>query len=84
VSEILEEIRVTVTDQMRQRLLERRAQGRHDLPDEEIEMEARIAGTMAKSAAANGVAQAFQLGVNRTVTERDYEEITSKVITKKE
>lgn len=63
-AEILEAVRTDVVEKMRLRLLERRAQGRSDLSEDEIETLARIAGTLAKQAATSGMVRAFQLGRN--------------------
>lgn len=54
-----------VTDEVRENLLTRRDAKFHNLPDEEIESLARIAGRMARSATADAIAAAFQFGVQK-------------------
>lgn len=64
---VLDGVRDDVIARVAERLRERRAQGRHDLPDEEIDSIARIAGIAARNAAADGIADAYQSGVNAGV-----------------
>lgn len=59
-------------ERMRERLTERSASV--DLYTEvEIEHVSRLAGTLAKNAAADGIAESYQLGVNRSVTNEELE-----------
>lgn len=79
VAAILEDVRASTCSGMKARLESRRGQGRSDLSDEEIESLSRIAGVIARTAAANGIAEAYQMGVNRSVTRDEHDRPTSKV-----
>lgn len=62
---------------MRERLIERSASV--DLYTEvEIEHISRLAGTIAKNAAADGIAESYQMGVNRSVENEEYEAPTAR------
>lgn len=72
VASVLEKIRAEAALRMRERLLERSKSV--DLYTEvEIDHLSRLAGTIARNAAANGVAESYQLGVNRSVKNEEYE-----------
>ncbi len=75
VAEILKVVRDEATDEMRKRLVERSKSV--DLYTEvEIDHLSRLCGTIARNAAANGVAQSYQFGVNRAATAEDFERDT--------
>lgn len=72
VAGVLERVRVAAMERMRERLTERGASV--DLYTEvEIEHVSRLAGTIAKNAAADGIAESYQMGVNRSVTNEELE-----------
>jgi len=62
---ILTHVRDHTVMEMRRRLSERHEAGRNELPEEEIEMISRIAGTVARTLAETAVTQAYNLGVER-------------------
>ena len=67
VAAALNALHERVVEEFRELLGDRKTALFHDLPDEEIETEARIAGTMARAATADGISIAFQLGIKREV-----------------
>ena len=62
---ILARVRERVIVEMRHRLIERHEAGRNELPEEEIEMIARIAGTVCRGVADEALGEAYNLGVER-------------------
>ena len=79
VSAVLEHVRDEVVTQVKTRLEERRRQGWADISDEEIESIARMTGMVARKVAADGVAEAFQMGVNRSTTGEEHSRPTQRV-----
>jgi hypothetical protein len=59
--------------------LERRGSGYNELSDGEIESISRITGMIAKSHGANAVAEAYQMGVNRSVPPEAHDRPTFRV-----
>lgn len=76
VAGALERVRQGVYETMRDRMLKARENGRLDLSDEDIESMARLAAQAARRAAADGIAEAFQEGVNRSASVDDFKRIT--------
>lgn len=77
MAEVLENVRAAAVKTMRERLVERSASV--DLYTEvEIEHLSRLCGTIAKNAAADGIAESYQLGVNRSVTNEEHDRPTIK------
>lgn len=77
-----EHVRVAVVDQMTKYLIKWRndewhANQTNPIDDEEIVLQARIAGISAKTAAEDGIAQAHRWGVNSKATTEDHERKTT-------
>jgi hypothetical protein len=79
VAAVLEEVRDRVHREMVARLRARRSSGYLDVSDEAIESTARVAASIARTACADGIATAYQLGVDRAVTREQHDVITAKV-----
>jgi predicted metal-dependent TIM-barrel fold hydrolase len=78
VANVLEDVRAEAEAEMRKLLVERSKFV--DLYTEvEIDHLSRLCGTLAKRAAANGIGESFQLGINRSVTAEELEQITAQV-----
>jgi len=74
---VLEAVRVEAMEVMRKRLVERSKSV--DLYTEvEIDHLSRLCGSIARTAAANGIGESFQLGVDRAVTAEEHEQITAQ------
>jgi len=69
-----ETLRKTVVENLRAKLIERRE--RHDLPDQEIDAHARLAGLLAKEAAEPAIGEIHRMGVDRAASKADHERAT--------
>jgi len=78
VAKALEDVRQQVYDAMLERLMDRQRTGRLDLSEGEIATLAGIAATLARTAAADGIAEAYQWGINRAVSAEEHERPTTK------
>jgi hypothetical protein len=75
VAAVLEAVRAEAAEEMRKRLVERRKSV--DLYTEiEINYLSLLCGTLAKNAAANGIGESFQIGIDRAVSTEEHEQIT--------
>lgn len=70
-------LRAEVVKQVTKKLTERRVMGRHELEDDEIEAEARIAGLLVKNAADTAISDSHRLGVDRFASKDDHERPTT-------
>jgi hypothetical protein len=82
VAASLNQIHEQVVDDFRAILVDRHGTF-HNLPEEEIETHARLAGTIARAAAADGVAAAFQIGIKREVVTEWPTELVRKEVAEK-
>ena len=64
---ILTHVKDRVVIEMRRRLGERHEAGRNELPEEEIETIARIAGMVAKNVTDEAIVEAYNLGIERAL-----------------
>ena len=78
VRRVLEDLQAETAEQLRNYLLERRAQGWNDLADSEIETISRKAGMVSRSAAGTAIGQAFQLGVDKSVNAEAHDRPTAR------
>lgn len=80
VAKVLEEVRKQVEDEMRKWLRGRRHILRADLSEQEVEKEigemATKAAAFARTAAGNGVGEAYQWGKNSLASKEDHERPT--------
>ncbi len=78
VATVLESVRIEAVKEMRKRLVER-AKSVDLYTEVEIDHLSRLCGTIARTAAADGIGESYQLGVNRSVTNEEHEQITAQV-----
>lgn len=71
-----ETLRKTVVENLKTKLLERRISGRHEMPNDEIDAQARVAGLLAKEAAEPAIGEIHRMGVDRNATKEQHERAT--------
>jgi hypothetical protein len=71
-------VRADATAEMKKRLIER-AKSVDLYTEVEIDHLSRLCGTLARNAAANGIGESFQLGIDRSVSDDEHEQITAQV-----
>lgn len=78
ISGVLDQVVMEVTDRFRQRLVEACQRGYLDISEEQISTLVQSAARIARNAAANGIAQAYQMGVIQVRKESHEERPTER------
>lgn len=75
----LDHVRDLTVDAMRAWLTEQRNGGRLEIGEDLVETVCAQVGKAARAAAGTGVAEAFQIGINRSATDADHEADTARI-----